>query len=506
MNILIRHTRHLVLCLLAATLLAPELSWAHGETGYPISRGANCKVTGGHWSGTINDKGCATAAAIHSTDAEKAYPVDHFHEFAINTWSATTPIDEILSLLKPGMVCSANDSKKRSMDVPNPDWKKTYLQSGTTVDIQLLMTAIHVPSRAFVFITKPGFNSATTAVSATDLVPLGGVHTLTSAKTNWQSLQPPISSILSTAGYVILPTPIPGGLTGSAVIVVIWARDDGPGETFVNCSDVIFENPGNPTANDLGPTLDPGTQIAKPGDTIRHRVISKGTDVSDVKILITEQNIAPIQWMTELKQKITTPGLAIGEMKNNQIVYNNVDAEKNHTWFTDKDAQQVSSVLSDEGPGPIDPTPPTAHITGPTVVKSGQAITFSGAGSSAKNGTPLYQWTFQLLQGPQNGPTASGNALVVTTPTQSQARLNVRDPKNGKNAQAVLDFTVMPDSGGTHPDYKEGTAYKDGDIVTHNGKNYKCKPHPYTAWCAGAGWAYAPGSGTAWQQAWDEVQ
>lgn len=111
------------------------------------------------------------------------------------------------------------------------------------------------------------------------------------------------------------------------------------------------------------------------------------------------------------------------------------------------------------------------------------------------------------MEGAQDGATVSGTAYKVTQPTTFKARLNVRDQQNGKTSQAEFDFTVSPASGGEdYPAYKEGTPYKAGDIVTNQGKNYRCKPHPYTAWCAGAAWAYAPGSGTAWEQAWDEVQ
>ncbi|EMD9436702.1 chitinase [Burkholderia cepacia] len=60
------------------------------------------------------------------------------------------------------------------------------------------------------------------------------------------------------------------------------------------------------------------------------------------------------------------------------------------------------------------------------------------------------------------------------------------------------------ESGGNHPQYKEGTKYGAGDIVSNNGKLYRCKPFPYTNWCSMAAWAYEPGKGTAWDQAWEE--
>ena len=35
---------------------------------------------------------------------------------------------------------------------------------------------------------------------------------------------------------------------------------------------------------------------------------------------------------------------------------------------------------------------------------------------------------------------------------------------------------------------------------------YACKPWPYSGWCNGADWAYAPGFGYAWRDAWTEVR
>ncbi|PJE80067.1 Chitin-binding protein CbpD [invertebrate metagenome] len=60
----------------------------------------------------------------------------------------------------------------------------------------------------------------------------------------------------------------------------------------------------------------------------------------------------------------------------------------------------------------------------------------------------------------------------------------------------------IPDSDNAYPDYAVGTPYKGGDIVRNKGKLYQCKPGITAAWCGGAAWAYAPGTGTAWSQAW----
>jgi hypothetical protein len=50
--------------------------------------------------------------------------------------------------------------------------------------------------------------------------------------------------------------------------------------------------------------------------------------------------------------------------------------------------------------------------------------------------------------------------------------------------------------------YKENGGYVAGSIVQNGGKRYQCKPYPYNGWCNGAAWAYGPGTGTAWADAW----
>ena len=56
-----------------------------------------------------------------------------------------------------------------------------------------------------------------------------------------------------------------------------------------------------------------------------------------------------------------------------------------------------------------------------------------------------------------------------------------------------------------YPDYKEGTKYKAGDKVVASDKHvYTCKPWPYTNWCSGAAWAYAPATGLYWNNAWTQ--
>lgn len=53
--------------------------------------------------------------------------------------------------------------------------------------------------------------------------------------------------------------------------------------------------------------------------------------------------------------------------------------------------------------------------------------------------------------------------------------------------------------------YTPGESYSAGERVSNGGSIYQCKDWPYTGWC-GAGPAYAPGTGWAWQDAWVHLE
>jgi chitinase len=50
--------------------------------------------------------------------------------------------------------------------------------------------------------------------------------------------------------------------------------------------------------------------------------------------------------------------------------------------------------------------------------------------------------------------------------------------------------------------YVENSGYNPGSTVQQDGKQYQCKPYPYSGWCNGAAWAYMPGTGAYWTDAW----
>ncbi len=167
-----------------------------------------------------------------------------------------------------------------------------------------------------------------------------------------------------------------------------------------------------------------------------------------------------------------------------------------------------------------DPTPtptpenhaPVARISGPATLVTGNPASFDGSGSSDPDGDTLtYTWSAPAaLQ-----PTPSGSKLMIVAPMVSKdtpytISLKVSDGKLSHDVSYT--FTVKPLSGGdtggdtggdSYPAYKAGTPYKAGDIVSHGGKLYECKPFPYSGWCGQAAFAYEPGKGFAWGDAWN---
>ncbi len=77
------------------------------------------------------------------------------------------------------------------------------------------------------------------------------------------------------------------------------------------------------------------------------------------------------------------------------------------------------------------------------------------------------------------------------------------DNQNATTVSSSINVTVITPSGGcTAPQYIENNGYVAGSQVKNAGGLYECREWPYSGWCNGAAWAYGPGTGTYWQDAW----
>ncbi|MEO9967239.1 MAG: glycosyl hydrolase family 18 protein [Reichenbachiella sp.] len=80
------------------------------------------------------------------------------------------------------------------------------------------------------------------------------------------------------------------------------------------------------------------------------------------------------------------------------------------------------------------------------------------------------------------------------------------DNENASTTSAGINISVTGDVGTCDaPQYQEGGGYVAGSEVQNGGKKYQCKDYPFSGWCNGSGWAYEPGIGNHWQDAWNDL-
>ena len=115
-----------------------------------------------------------------------------------------------------------------------------------------------------------------------------------------------------------------------------------------------------------------------------------------------------------------------------------------------------------------------------------------GTTSSKVNGTSTL-----VLQG--SNVTDGSYDVVITGLADGQKPVVQRFP---------VTLAEESDNGGNdgdYPAYAPNTGYQAGDRVSNAGGNYECKPWPYSGWCGGSTSHYAPGTGSAWSDAWTKL-
>jgi hypothetical protein len=76
------------------------------------------------------------------------------------------------------------------------------------------------------------------------------------------------------------------------------------------------------------------------------------------------------------------------------------------------------------------------------------------------------------------------------------------DNLSATKTTGAVSITINSSGGCTTPQYVENGGYVAGSVVQNVSRQFECKPYPYTGWCNGAAWAYAPGTGSYWTDAW----
>ncbi len=111
------------------------------------------------------------------------------------------------------------------------------------------------------------------------------------------------------------------------------------------------------------------------------------------------------------------------------------------------------------------------------------------------------QWQHWTDNGACDGTTSSvAPSSVAPSSVPSSARSSVPSSVAPSSAPTTSAASSVKSSVGSCPVYVAGTSYSQGAVVTNAGGVYTCQ---VPGWCSStATWAYAPGTGTYWQQAW----
>ncbi|WP_322881622.1 lytic polysaccharide monooxygenase [Pandoraea sputorum] len=489
----------------AAMLFAPSMSHAHGYMETPPDRPLACFLEGAE---NPKSAGCKAAKAISGSGP--------FYDRTSNAILGV--VNDHEKRIPDGLLCAGGKESWKGMDAV-ADWSATPIKPDAQGNYTLRyhQTAQHISTYFRTYITKNGYDF-TRPIRWSDLQLIGDTGPL--------PRQP----------YTDIHVKIPSGMSGKRVLYTVWQRDPSDNaEGFYSCNDVDIV-PSN--VNWLPSGKIENGYTAKAGQQVVLRVFDKvrNGDIETHTITVAANSTKPEDWIYALAVDVNKKSsiVKIGKLDANKQIVPIRSATENELFGNGKEYSYAIELKNGGGDQPS-VQPPVAKIQGPTSARGGERVTLTSEGSSDPGGKPLqYSWTFPT----EVRAARSGSSVTFTAPTLKQDRnyefkLHV---DNGKSsATATHNLMVKGSAGGSQPDnpsnpsnpgndgsnnpgsggdtgnnpgtgnypaYQAGFAYKGGEIVSHNGKLYQCKPYPYSGWCGQAREAYEPGKGWAWSDAW----
>ncbi len=154
---------------------------------------------------------------------------------------------------------------------------------------------------------------------------------------------------------------------------------------------------------------------------------------------------------------------------------------------------------------------PTVSLTSPSNNASFNApasITISATASDADGSVTKVEFYngATLLNSDASSPYSFiwSNVAAGTYTITARATDNLGATRTSSAVTVVVN-TVVTNTCSSIAQYAENSGYVAGSKVKNAGNQYECKPFPYSGWCNGAAWAYGPGTGVYWTDAWTLV-
>lgn len=447
----------------------PMTAQAHGYMDYPPARQQICDMDGGYWDST--DGSTIPNAACRAAFIESNWiPFVQKPEFSIlvSNYNNQAAVE---AAIPDGHLCSAGDKAKHGIDLPSADWQKTKvdLSNNGKVTLQYRANTPHNPSFWKVYLSKPGYDSATMPLAWNDLdliADFGNLQTVT----------------LGGVKYYQMEVTLPTDRVDNAVIYTRWQRQDPAGEGFYNCSDITFsENTNGGANNPLDKWISSGSYLsssidANIGDTVWFRVFdNNGNETVFEKFPIT--NADEHVWGQDLASLINQkyPQIIKVGLKNNAsetIEYQTNDLYSNLVYLLEPEHTQSLEIKTGNNAPVIDaPTQLT--------IESGKSLTFSVSATDLDNDPLLFSVDKgTILSQSENSIVVNYQAPETATDSSDVITVSVGDPTS--TSKAIINITITAQQGnggetGTETTWDANTAYNTGDTVLFEGVTYTAK-------------------------------
>ncbi|MGF1685104.1 lytic polysaccharide monooxygenase [Photobacterium japonica] len=433
----------------SATALPFSAAHAHGWADYPKARQVFCEEAGGYWS-------AADGSGIKNRACRAAFKASGTYQFVQkNEFAAMVPDYNNMAAVKRavpnGLICSGGDSGKRGMSIPSAHWQRTTMRAGERFTLRYRGTAPHTPSFWQVYITKPGYNAATSTLRWQDLE-------LIASHGNIQPRQE------GNGQYFFFDVTLPAGRSGNATLVTRWQRNDPAGEGFYNCSDIRFS--GSSGSDDTVVT----PPVVLPSPTPVPLPLPKPP-------VVNKPNHVPVT-LQGLKDQYTL------NREGHAVIAVSVKTRRDY---------KVDMVL-------INRQQRVVARDGDEVKKDRAAL--------AVLATRAGQYTVTFTATPlktKEAPTVVKRTIWVQDADNTQPVKPTRPETKPTPSPTPLP-SPLPDGAGYEYVYPTGIGgYVAGETVVlgRDGHTYQCRPFPEGGWCnINSATHYEPGYGSSWQDAW----
>ncbi|MFC3031598.1 lytic polysaccharide monooxygenase [Pseudoalteromonas fenneropenaei] len=470
-----QHVKFSPLVLLGALLLPQFKVSAHGFMEFPKARQSICEAQGGYWwpddGSNIPNAACRAAFLVSGY-----VQFTQEHEFSVNVANYLNQA-AVEAAVPNGSLCAAGSHEKRGINTPHADWQKTTVtpNSNGELAIRFRATTPHNPSFWKIYLSKPGFDSATQALGWQDLELINEFGTLEVVKDP------------DGKRYYDMVVNIPANRSGDAILYTRWQRNDVAGEGFYNCSDITF-------AADTGPVnwvsagyfVSQG-QSANVGDKVWARVFNgSGQELLSQLLTVTSANAN--NWGAELAQVINSQYGHVAQIGvkqgNGEIQFDSQNLLSNQVFVTDNN-HTYNLTIQVAGPN----TAPAVHQPDPLVLNEGQSQSLHVHAFDDEQTELSYDWQFPApLSFTGTGATITISAPQVTQDTVYSGTITVSDGE--LSTTKTLSVTVK-DVVAQNPAWSASSTYVGGNRVSHNGADYQAK-----WWTQGE----EPGKADVWQK------